>query len=137
MVTQTVSYSGTLRCSARHGPSGVTLVTDAPTDNRGRGESFSPTDLLVTALASCMVTTMGIRAQDDGVHLDGTTVVAEKHMSTDPPRRIVRIVVRITMPPGIALDYRPILERTAHTCPVAQSINPGIDVDLSFTYPNG
>ena len=134
MVPQTISYLGSLRCSAVHGPSSVELITDAPKDNHGRGESFSPTDLVVTALATCMVTTMGIRAQNDGVNLDGTTVEVEKHMSTDPPRRIARIVVHMTMPPGLETGTRAILEETARTCPVAQSINPGIDLQLSFHY---
>ena len=134
MVSQTISYLGRLRCSAVHGPSSVQFITDAPTDNFGRGESFSPTDLLVTALATCMVTTMGIRAQRDGVSLDGTKLYVEKHMSSQPPRRITRIVVRIEMPPGIAPPYRPVMEQTARTCPVAQSIHPGIDVELSIRY---
>jgi len=136
MVSQSITYLGTLRCSAVHGPSGVHFVTDAPTDNHGRGESFSPTDLVVTALATCMVTTMGIRAQADGVSLDGTSVVAEKHMSTDPPRRVARIVIQIRMPGDIEISYREILERTARTCPVAQSIHTAIDVALSFRYGN-
>lgn len=134
MVTQSISYLGSLRCSAVHGPSGVEFITDAPRDNHGRGESFSPTDLVVTALATCMVTTMGIRAQQDGVNLDGTAVSVEKHMSSDPPRRIRRIVVHITMPSGLEPRVRSVLEETARTCPVAQSINPGIHVELSFRY---
>lgn len=136
MVSQSITYLGTLRCSAVHGPSGVHVVTDAPTDNHGRGESFSPTDLIVTALATCMVTTMGIRAQADGVSLEGTSVVAEKYMSTDPPRRVARIVVQIRMPGEIERRYREVLERTARTCPVAQSIHTSIDVALSFHYGN-
>ncbi|MBE0558828.1 MAG: OsmC family protein [Proteobacteria bacterium] len=134
MVSQTISYLGTLRCSVIHGPSGVQFVTDAPTDNHGRGQSFSPTDLVVTALATCIVTTMGIRAQGDGVSLDGSTVFIEKHMSTDPPRRISRIALRIEIAAGISASYRLILEHTARTCPVAQSIHPGIESELSFHY---
>lgn len=134
MVPQTISYLGSLRCSAVHGPSGVTFITDAPRDNHGRGESFSPTDLVVTALATCMVTTMGIRAQRDGVNLDGTAVAVEKHMSADPPRRIGRITVHISMPPGLEPRNRAVLEEIARTCPVARSIHPGIDLELSFHY---
>jgi len=134
MVPQTISYLGSLRCSAVHGPSGVEFITDAPKDNHGRGESFSPTDLVVTALATCMVTTMGIRAQRDGVNLDGTAVSVEKHMSSDPPRRIARIVLHLSMPPGLEPRTRAILEETARTCPVALSISPGIDIELSFRY---
>jgi putative redox protein len=136
MVPQSMIYLGELRCKATHGPSGVELITDAPTDNRGRGESFSPTDLLVTALASCIVTTMGIVATRDNVTLDGAKVYAEKHMSTDPPRRVVRIVVKIAFPPGISPEYRSKLEYVAHTCPVAQSLNPNVTLDVTFSYPD-
>ncbi len=134
MVSQSVTYLGTLRCSTTHGPSGIQIITDAPTDNHGRGESFSPTDLVVSALATCIVTTMGIRAQADGVNLDGTTVAAEKHMSSDPPRRIARIVIRIGFPANIPESYRPLLERIAHTCPVRVSIHPDIAVECTFQY---
>lgn len=136
MVPQSMIYLGELRCKATHGPSSVELVTDAPTDNQGRGESFSPTDLLVTALASCVATTMGIVATRDNVKLDGTKVYAEKHMSTDSPRRVVRIVLKITFPPGIPREYRSKLEHIAHTCPVAQSLNPNVTLDVTFSYPD-
>lgn len=136
MVPQSFLYMGKLRCKATHGPSGVELVTDAPTDNQGRGESFSPTDLVVTALATCEVTTMGIVASRDHVTLDGTRVFAEKHMSTDAPRRIARIVVRMDFPPGIPKHYREKLELTARTCPVARSLHPDVTLDLAFSYPD-
>ena len=136
MVPQSTLYLGELRCKAIHGPSSVELVTDAPTDNQGRGESFSPTDLVVTALATCKVTTMDLVARRDNVRLDGTKVYAEKHMSTDPPRRIARIVIKIDFPPGIAPDYRPKLEHTARTCPVAKSLHPDVELDVTFSYPD-
>jgi putative redox protein len=136
MVPQSFLYLGELRCEAKHGPSGVVLVTDAPTDNQGRGESFSPTDLVVTAFATCSVTTMGIVARRDNVRLDGTKVYAEKHMSTDAPRRIVRILVKIEFPPAIPRGYRERLEHTARTCPVAKSIHPDITLDVTFSYPD-
>jgi putative redox protein len=136
MVPQTSLYLGELRCKSAHGPSKVELITDAPTDNLGRGESFSPTDLVVTALATCKLTTMGIAAQRDGVSLNGTKVYAEKHMSTDAPRRIVKIIVKVDFTSGIPRDYRPMLERTARTCPVAKSIHPDINVDVTFSYPD-
>ena len=136
MVPQSLMYIGELRCRATHGPSKVELVTDAPTDNQGRGESFSPTDLVITAMASCQVTTMGIVAQRDNVALDGTKVYAEKHMSTEGPRRIVRIVIRIDFPAGISREYRAKLENTARTCPVARSLHPDILVDQTFLYPD-
>jgi putative redox protein len=136
MVPQSLTYLGRLRCKATHGPSEVEFITDAPTDNHGRGESFSPTDLLVTSLMSCQVTTMGIAAQKEGIGMDGTTVYAEKHMSQDPPRRVARILVRIDFPPGLSPDQRSRLEHIARTCPVARSIHPDITLDLSFVYPD-
>jgi putative redox protein len=136
MVPQSTVYLGELRCRAKHGPSGVELVTDAPTDNQGRGESFSPTDLLVTALVTCEVTTMGIAARQDGVVLDGTKVYAEKHMSADPPRRVVRIMVKMDFPAGIPKDYRERLERVAWACPVARSLHPDVSLDVAFSYPD-
>lgn len=136
MVSQSVIYLGKLRCTSTHGPSKIELVTDAPTDNQGRGESFSPTDLVVTAMATCQVTTMGIVAQRDNVVLDGTTVYAEKHMSTEGPRRIARIVIRINFTAGIPKDYRTKLESTARTCPVARSLHPEVELDQTFSYPD-
>ncbi len=136
MVSQNFSYIGQLRCKATHGPSKTELITDAPTDNQGRGESFSPTDLVVTALATCQITTMGIAVEKEGVNLDGTKVYAEKHMSADPPRRIVKIVVRLDFPTGIPKDQRGRIERIAQTCPVAKSIHPDIQVEQMFNYPD-
>jgi putative redox protein len=136
MVPQSFFYLGELRCKATHGPSGMELVTDAPTDNQGRGESFSPTDLVVTALATCEITTMGIVARRDNVTLDGTKVFAEKHMSTDAPRRIARIVVRMDFPPGIPKHYREKLELIARACPVARSLHPDVTLDVAFSYPD-
>ncbi len=89
---------------------------------------------IVTALATCKVTTMGIFARHDAVRLDGTKVYAEKHMSSDPPRRIARIVVRIDFPPGIPQSYREKLEYVARTCPVARSLHPDVLLDVSFSY---
>ena len=136
MVSQSFVYLGDLRCSATHGPSNVELVTDAPTDNKGRGESFSPTDLVVTAVVTCKLTTMGIEARRDHVTLDGTRVYAEKHMSTDAPRRITRIVVKIDFPPSIPKSYREKLEYTSRTCPVVRSLHPDVTLDESFSYPD-
>ncbi len=136
MVPQNTLYIGELRCKATHGPSNVELVTDAPTDNHGRGESFSPTDLVVTALSTCMITTAGIAAQRDRVSLDGTKVYAEKHMTAELPRRIARIVVRLNVSPGVPNDYRPKFETICRTCPVALSVHPDIHIDLKFEYPD-
>jgi len=136
MVYQMISYIGELRCKAAHGPSGVELLTDAPTDNQGKGESFSPTDLVVTALASCIMTTVDIIARREQVKLEGTRIYAEKHMSTNAPRRIVKIVLRFDMPAGIPLLFRPKLVATATSCPVKRSIHPDIDVETAFRYPD-
>ena len=136
MVSQSMLYLGELRCKATHGPSKIELVTDAPVDNQGRGESFSPTDLVVTALVTCQVTTMGIVFHRDNVILDGTKVYAEKHMSTEGPRRIVRIVLKMDFPAGIPQEYRTKLENLARTCPVAQSLHPNIMIDQVFSYPD-
>ncbi len=136
MVPQSFVYHKGLRCEATHGPSKNTLITDAPTDNHGKGESFSPTDLVVTALSTCMITTMAIAVEPEGLQLDGTKIYAEKHMSNDPPRRIVRIIAVIDFAPGIPNDARPRLEHIAQTCPVMRSINPGINVALTFRYPD-
>ena len=131
-----ISYIGELRCKAAHGPSGVELLTDAPTDNQGKGESFSPTDLVVTALASCIMTTVDIIARREQIKLEGTRIYAEKHMSIDAPRRIVKIVLRFDMPAGIPLLFRPKLVATAASCPVKRSIHPDIDVETEFQYPD-
>ncbi len=98
MVQVSVKYSGDLHCDATHGPSQAKISTDAPSDNKGKGEAFSPTDLVATALATCITTTMGIKAEDLGVDLRGMTVSVQKEMSNDPPRRIVAFRQRFTSP---------------------------------------
>lgn len=134
MVPMTLVYEGGLRCRATHGPSGAVISTDAPVDNHGKGESFSPTDLTATSLAACMTTIMGIVAQRDGIPLEGLTVQVEKHMTTAPPRRIARIVAIFSMPKGIAIADRNKLEKAAHTCPVGLSLHPDVQVDARFVY---
>lgn len=136
MIHQNITYIGELRCEATHGPSGVELITDAPTDNQGKGESFSPTDLVVTALATCILTTVDMIARREHVKLEGTRIYAEKHMSTDAPRRIVKILLRFDMPAGIPLQFRPKVNAAAASCPVKQSIHPDIVVDSEFRYPD-
>lgn len=135
MVPITVTYLGDLRCEAVHGPSGVRLITDAPVDNQGKGESFSPTDLLATAYATCMTTIMGIVAKRDGIPLEGLRVEIEKHMSAAPPRRVARLVLRFRMPAGLSAEQRAKLEKAAHTCPVALSVSPDVFIEASFSYP--
>lgn len=135
MVPITVTYLGDLRCEAVHGPSGVRLITDAPVDNQGKGESFSPTDLLATAYGTCMTTIMGIVAKRDGIALEGLRVEIEKHMSAAPPRRVARLVLRFHMPASLSADQRAKLEKAAHTCPVALSVSPDVFIEASFSYP--
>jgi uncharacterized OsmC-like protein len=131
MVEIQVRYEGDLHTRCTHGPSGSTLETDAPKDNEGRGESFSPTDLLATALGSCMLTVMGILARRRGWELAGARARVEKHMVTEPARRIGRLVVEFEMPP-LPADARAPLERAAQTCPVHKSLHPETDVELQF-----
>lgn len=126
-----LSYEGELHTSAEH-PSGAKLATDAPVDNEGRGEAFSPTDLLATALGSCMMTVMGIVARRHGWPLEGSKVSVEKEMVATPVRRIGRLAVRFEMAPGIPEEARGALERAAHTCPVGQSLAPDVEIDAHF-----
>ena len=130
-----VQYEGELHTSATHGPSGARLETDAPKDNEGRGESFSPTDLLATALGTCMLTVMGIYARRKGWDLAGARVSVDKDMVADPVRRVGHLAVRFDMPAGIPEEARKPLERAAHTCPVHQSLHPDVKVETAFTWP--
>lgn len=134
MVEIEIAYEGDLHTTCRHGPSGRVLETDAPVDNQGRGESFSPTDLLATAFGTCMLTVMGIVARREGWKLEGARARVEKHMVADPMRRVGRLVVHFEMPAGTAAEARPILEEAARTCPVRQSIHPDIETDLRFDW---
>jgi len=134
MPTIKTAYLGELRTQPVHLQSSTQILTDAPTDNHGRGESFSPTDLIATGLGACILTTMGLVAQRDGIRVEGATVAVEKHMSPTAPRRIAKLVVRLTFPSGIAAEVRQKLERAAHTCPVAISLHPDVVQDISFSY---
>ena len=129
-----VQYEGELHTTARHGPSGAVLETDAPKDNEGKGESFSPTDLLATALGTCMLTVMGILARRKGWDMKGARVSVDKDMVADPVRRIGQLGLRFEMPEGIPEDARKPLERAAHTCPVHQSLHPDVKVETSFAW---
>ncbi len=135
MVIVTATYQGEKHCEVHHGPSGSLIETDAPVDNNGRGERFSPTDLVASALGTCALTVMSIVAERDGVSLKGATARVEKHMVQNP-RRIGRLPVTITMPAGIPEDYRKKLENTAHTCPVHKSLSSDIDSPIDFVYPD-
>ena len=132
MVEFTGEYEGELHCRAVHGPSGQVLVTDAPKDNQGRGEAFSPTDLVATALATCMVTTMAIVARRHQVELSGLRYRATKEMAADSPRRIARIAVEFWMPPAAKKLPPGILEAAANGCPVHRSLDPGLEKTVAF-----
>lgn len=134
MVEIDVVYQGELHTACTHDPSGATLATDAPRDNQGRGESFSPTDLLATAFGSCMMTVMGISARRTGHVLDGSRVHVEKHMVADPVRRVGRLVAHFELPAGVPAEARAELEHAAHTCPVRQSIHPEIETEIRFVW---
>ena len=134
MIEIHIDYQGELRCHAVHGPSKCELITDAPVDNHGKGESFSPTDLVATALGVCMATVRGIVAKRKEIDLKGMTVRVEKHMSADSPRRIVRLPVSIEVPLPADHPDRALLEATALSCPVSQSLHPDIDKPVTFAW---
>lgn len=127
MPTITVYYQGDLRTEATHGKSQTQLITDAPVDNNGQGRSFSPTDLVATALGTCILTVMGIKARDKDIDMSGATAAVTKTMASNP-RRIERLEVVITMPAnGYDHKARKVLEASAHHCPVANSLKDGIE----------
>jgi len=132
-MTATIHYEGNLRCNAQHLQSGITMETDAPTDNRGKGERFSPTDLVCTALATCMATTMALKANDLNIELKGLTVDVKKNMESNP-RRISKIDVKVVFPPSLVLDEkdRIILQRTGNTCPVVKSLHPDLVLNIEY-----
>jgi putative redox protein len=136
MVRIDVAYRGGLRCDAVHEPSGATLHSDAPKDNHGRGESFSPTDLVATALGTCMLTLMGILAERRGWDLTGTTASVEKVMVADPVRRIGKLIATIRLNRDFPPADRKVLEAAALTCPVHKSIHPDIEAPVTFVYPD-
>ncbi len=129
-----IKYTGGLRTEAIHVPSQSKLITDAPLDNMGKGETFSPTDLLAVALATCMITTMSIKARKEGFDIEGTTAEVKKIMASDP-RRVAEVVIRIDFPPlNFTDEQKKFLEHTAHHCPVAVSIHPGLIQNVTFVY---
>jgi putative redox protein len=134
MVSSQIESQGDLHCKATHGPSGAELLTDAPKDNQGRGESFSPTDLVATALGTCMLTIMGIAARTLNIEIAGATATVEKEMTAAPPRRIQRLAVRIHVPHSPSPADREKLERAAHTCPVHKSLHPDVQIPIEFTW---
>ncbi len=133
MSTAKVTYLGNLRTENEHLKSGNKFITDAPTDNNGKGEAFSPTDTVATGLANCMITMMGIKARDMQINMDGTAAIVTKTMAADP-RRISKIEVVLNFPSGIDEKSRKILENTARTCPVHYSLHPDIERVVVFNW---
>src|SRR5215469_5864541 len=131
MATIETVYLGDLRTEATHVQSGTKIITDAPTDNQGKGEAFSPTDLLSASLASCMLTIMGIKARANGIDIDGTTCSITKIMATDP-RRVAEIVIKFKFPHEYDEKDRILLERAALTCPVYYSVAEDLKKTVDF-----
>lgn len=136
MVPMSIRYEGGLRCVATHGPSGAQIQTDAPTDNHGKGQAFSPTDLVGVALGTCMLTTMAIFAQRKGIELAGTDVRVSKEMVADPVRRIGRLTVEFSLPPGNTLtaEQKQMLEHAANTCPVHKALHGHVEMPVTFKW---
>ena len=133
-ITSRVIYTGGLRTSAEHLKSGMKIITDAPTDNHGKGEAFSPTDLMSTSLATCMLTVMGIACQSRNINIDGTVAEVTKIMAANP-RRVAEIQIKLTFPPmNYSGEEKKLLEHTARTCPVAQSLHPNLIQNITFAY---
>ena len=132
MVEVTIDYTGNLHCDATHGPSHSTISTDAPTDNKGKGESFSPTDLVATALGTCMSTILAMAAEEHGLDVKGMKVKVEKEMSKDAPRRIVALPSEVHIPLPPDSPHRAVLEQTALNCPVHKSLPREISRPTKF-----
>jgi len=132
-----IVYEGGLHCTATHGPSRNALATDAPVDNGGKGAAFSPTDLVATALGSCIATVMGLVAQRNNISIDGLQVQVIKEMTADPVRRIGSLKTRLVFPQGKPLSAadRAKLEAAARACPVKQSLHPDVQTPMEFVYP--
>jgi len=134
MVEMNVLYEGELHCTAKHGPSGNVITTDAPKDNQGRGEAFSPTDLVGAALGTCMLTLMGIYARKHHIDISGATAHVGKEMITAPVRRIGKLTISIKVPKPVPAEHRAGIEHAAHTCPVMQSLHPDVLKVVTFEY---
>ena len=131
MVRIEASYDGNLRCTATHAPSGNQLITDAPLDNKGKGESFSPTDLLATSMLTCIMTIVAIRADSKNISVEGMTGSVEKSMAANP-RRIAKLEVVIILPSDLEIDERAWLITEGCNCPVCVSVSESMEVDITF-----
>jgi len=134
MVRISAAYYGELHCEAVHGPSQAQLQTDAPVDNEGRGEAFSPTDLVATALGTCILTTMGIVARREGIAIEGSTITVDKEMTAQAPRRIARLTVRVQMAIPRSADPGGVLEPILTKCPVGRSLHPDVELVPHITW---
>jgi uncharacterized OsmC-like protein len=134
MVEVSITYEGKLRCKAEHQPSGSVILTDAPRDNMGEGAYFSPTDLVGTALGSCMLTIMGIVAQRENIDITGSTARVVKEMSASPPRRIARLSVEIRVPHKLTAEQQQKLRNAAMTCPVHKSLGSELEMPVEFVF---
>lgn len=132
-MTASISYLGDLRCSATHLQSGTNIETDAPTDNRGKGEKFSPTDTLCVALGTCIITTMALKANDMNIDLKGTTIDITKHMQPNP-RRVAQVDVTLKLPVQPGEKERSLLEMIGNNCPVAKSIHPDMKLNIHYLW---
>ena len=134
-MTATIIYKGNLRCACTHLQSGTEIETDAPTDNRGKGERFSPTDTLCVSLATCMITTMGIRADDMQLDITDARLDVTKHMLSNP-RRIGKIEVAVIMPANLTITEsdKSVLEKIGDNCPVMKSLHPDLEVVTSYRW---
>jgi len=133
MSTSKIIYKNNLRTEAQHIASGQKIITDAPLDNNGKGEAFSPTDLVATALASCMITIMAIAAEKNGINISETSASVKKIMGTNP-RTISDIVIEIKMSKDLAFKDRKRLEKAALACPVHKSLHPDMNKEITFSY---
>lgn len=134
MVITTIQYEGDLHCKATHGVSGATLITDAPKDNQGKGESFSPTDLIAAALGSCILTVMGIVARNQNIDISSSSAQVWKEMASAPVRRVSSLRVDLRVPHALTDAQKQVLQNAAETCPVKQSLNPSIEIVISYIW---
>ena len=134
-MTASIFYEGKLRCRSTHLQSGTVIESDAPTDNHGKGEKFSPTDLLCVSLGTCIITTIAIKATDLNIDLKYTTIEVTKHMLNDP-RRVGQVDVNVKFPGLFTVDEKDkvVLEKTGNNCPVAKSIHPDIKVNIDYEW---
>ena len=134
-MTASIIYQGDLRCQATHLQSGTVIESDAPTDNRGKGEKFSPTDLLCVSLGTCIITTIALKARDLNIEVKDTAIEVTKHMLNDP-RRVGQIDVIVKFPQSLSIDERDktVLERIGNNCPVAKSIHPDIKANITYKW---